>query len=75
MFIDTEEKAKIALLCSIGTALLCNDHLALGGGCFAVLLPWSAFGRVGSWLAEPVVKWRLRGSKRGAKPVEATAHS
>ena len=75
MLIDTEEKAKIAVLCSIGTALLCNEHLALGGACFAVLLPWSALARVGSWLAEPVVKWRLRRSKRAPEAIPAAAHS
>jgi hypothetical protein len=73
MLINSEEKAKIALLCIIGTSLLWNNQYLLGGGCFALLLPWSAIGQLGSWLAEPVVNWRLHRAKRAPEPVEATA--
>ncbi|MFZ0959749.1 MAG: hypothetical protein WAO35_02510 [Terriglobia bacterium] len=74
MLINTEEKAKIAVLCIIGTALVCNEHFVMAGGCFAVLLPWSALGRVTSWLAEPIVNWRLRRGKRAPEPVEAAVN-
>jgi len=60
MLIDSEEKAKIAVLCCIGTALICNEHFVLGAACYAIMLPWSVLGRVASWLADPAVKWRLR---------------
>ena len=75
MLINTEEKAKIAVLCSIGTALLCSEHYMLGAGCLAVLLPWSALGRVSSWLAEPVVKWRLHRQRSAPEPAVAAANS
>jgi hypothetical protein len=39
MLINTEEKAKMVVLCVIGTALICSEHYLMGGGCFAVLLP------------------------------------
>ena len=71
MLINTEEKAKIAVLCVIGSVLMCSQHFILGGGCFALLLPWSALGRVTSWLAEPVVVWRLRRKNHPPEPVEA----
>jgi hypothetical protein len=71
MVINTEEKAKIAVLCIIGTLLVCDEHFVMAGGCFAVLLPWSILGRVTSWLAEPVVKWRVRRAKRAPEPIEA----
>jgi hypothetical protein len=70
MLIDTEEKAKIAVLCCIGTALLCSEHVVLGGLCYALLLPWSVLGRVASWLADPAVKWRLRRAKRVPEAIE-----
>ncbi len=72
MLIDTEEKAKIAVLCCIGTALVCNDHFILGGACLALLLPWSGLGRVASWLADPAIRWRLRRTKqRAPEAIEA----
>jgi len=71
MLIDTEEKAKIAVLSSIGTALLTNGHFLLGGGCLALLLPWSGLGRVASWLADPAIRWRLRRTKRASQAIEA----
>ena len=73
MLVNTEEKAKIVVLCIIGTVLVCNEHFLMAGGCFAVLLPWSALGRVTSWLVEPVVKWRVRSAKPASEPVEAAA--
>lgn len=74
MLINTEEKAKIAALCIIGTAMVCNEHFILGGGCFAIMLPWSALSRVSSWLAEPVLNWRLRRGKSAPEAVEAAAN-
>ena len=71
MLVDTEEKVKIVVLCIIGTMLVCNEQYAMGGGCFAVLLPWSAFGRATSWLVEPVVKWRLRSAKPAPEAADA----
>ena len=70
MQIDSEEKAKIAGLCCIGTSLLCNDHLVLGCACYALLLPWSGLARVASWLADPAVKWRLRKEKQAPEAIE-----
>jgi len=70
MLIDTEEKAKIAVLSCIGTALLCSEHFVLGVACYAILLPWSALGRVASWLADPAVKWRLRRAKQAPEAIE-----
>jgi hypothetical protein len=71
MLVNTEEKVKIVVLCIIGTILVGNEHYAMGGGCFAVLLPWSALGRVTSWLVEPVVKWRVRSAKPAPEAAEA----
>ena len=70
MQIDTEEKAKIAALCAIATALLCTDHIWLGIGCFALLLPWADLGRVAVWVLDPAI--RARRAERALEPVEDT---
>ena len=74
MQIDTEEKAKIAAVCGIGTALLCSERLWLGIACFALLLPWADLGRVAVWVLDPTLRARARKAERALEPVENAAH-
>lgn len=61
--LKTERDAKLVVLSALGTFLFCRGDYLPGLACFAVMLPWTMLVRVSAWLARPVIRWRLKGSR------------
>lgn len=50
MVIDTEEKAKIAVLAGVGIFVATNGFPLCGCLCLLVMLPWGIITYAGEWL-------------------------
>src|ERR1017187_10637841 len=57
-------EVRVAVLAILGTVLALNGFVGCALVVLAVLLPWRPVLLVGSYLAQPVVDWRMRKTRK-----------